>query len=52
MSKVTTLAEGQITPTDQLVIELVQADEAPAVVIVTRPGQGDRVASATVRRDC
>jgi hypothetical protein len=37
MSKVTELASSQITPTDTLTIELVEADETPAVVIVRWP---------------
>jgi hypothetical protein len=37
MSKVTTLATGQINGADSIMIELVEADETPAVVIVTWP---------------
>jgi hypothetical protein len=37
MSQVTELASGQITAVDAVVIELVQADETPAVVIVRWP---------------
>jgi hypothetical protein len=37
MSKVTPLASGQINPSDNLTIELVEADETPAVVIVRWP---------------
>ena len=37
MSKVTELASSQITPSDTLAIELVEADETPAVVIVRWP---------------
>ena len=37
MSKITELATGQITAGDSLIVELVEADETPAVVIV-RPG--------------
>jgi hypothetical protein len=37
MSKVTTLASGQITATDAITVELVEADETPAVVIVRWP---------------
>jgi hypothetical protein len=37
MSKITTLASGQITAVDTLIIELVEADETPAVVIVRWP---------------
>jgi hypothetical protein len=39
MSKTTTLAEGQLTssPHNTLTVELVEADETPAVVIVTWP---------------
>ena len=35
MSKITGLALGQITATDHLAIELVEADEAPIVVMAT-----------------
>jgi hypothetical protein len=37
MSKVTELASGAITATDYLVIELIEADETPAAVIVRWP---------------
>jgi hypothetical protein len=37
MSTITTLAEGQITPTDTITIELVEADETPTVIIVRWP---------------
>ena len=37
MSKITTLASGQINRHDSIQIELVEADETPAVVIVTWP---------------
>jgi hypothetical protein len=37
MSKVTTLADGQITGAASIVIELIEAEETPAVVIVTWP---------------
>jgi hypothetical protein len=37
MSKITTLGEAQITPSDTLAVELVEADETPAVVIVRWP---------------
>jgi hypothetical protein len=37
MSKVTELASSQITPSDTLAVELVEADETPAVVIVRWP---------------
>jgi hypothetical protein len=36
-SKVTELASGAITATDYLVIELIEADETPAAVIVRWP---------------
>jgi hypothetical protein len=39
MSKVTTLAEGQLTAVGTITIELVEADETPAVVIVQWPLQ-------------
>ncbi len=37
MSQITPLASGQITAVDVLTIELVEADETPAVVIVRWP---------------
>ena len=37
MSKVTPLASGQITPTDSITVELIEADETPTVVIVRWP---------------
>ena len=37
MSTITTLASGQITAVDTLIIELVEADETPAVVIIRWP---------------
>ena len=37
MSKITELASGQITTSDTLTIELVEADEAPAVVVIRWP---------------
>lgn len=37
MSHVTELATGQITAVDSITIELVEADETPAVVIVRWP---------------
>jgi hypothetical protein len=37
VSKVTPLASSQITATDTLTIELIEADETPAVVIVRWP---------------
>jgi hypothetical protein len=37
MSQVTQLASGQITAVDVLTIELIEADETPAVVIVRWP---------------
>jgi len=39
MSKVTVLASGQLTATDTVTIELVAADETPAVVIVRWPSK-------------
>jgi hypothetical protein len=39
MSKVTELASGQITAVDQVVIELVEADETPAVIIIRWPAK-------------
>ena len=39
MSKITTLASGQITAVDTMTIELVEADETPAVVIVRWPAK-------------
>jgi hypothetical protein len=37
MSKVTELASSQITPSNTLAVELVEADETPAVVIIRWP---------------
>jgi hypothetical protein len=37
MSKITELASGAITATDHLVIELIEADETPAAVIIRWP---------------
>ena len=37
MSKITELASGQISTADTITIELVEADETPAVVIVRWP---------------
>jgi hypothetical protein len=39
MSKVTTLAEGQVTAVDSIVIELIEADEPPAVIIIRWPAK-------------
>ena len=39
MSKITTLAAGQITAVDTITIELVEADETPAVIIVRWPAK-------------
>jgi hypothetical protein len=41
VSKTTTLAEGQVTPSlhNTITVELVEADETPAVVIVSWPAQ-------------
>jgi hypothetical protein len=39
MSKVTTLAEGQLTAVGTITIELVEADQTPAVVMVQWPPQ-------------
>jgi hypothetical protein len=39
MSTVTPLASGQFTPSDSITVELVEADETPAVVIVKWPGK-------------
>ena len=37
MSKITELASGQLTAVDMITVELVEADETPAVVIVRWP---------------
>jgi hypothetical protein len=37
VSKITELASGAITAADSVIIELVEADETPAVVIVSWP---------------
>jgi hypothetical protein len=39
MSNVTELASGQLTPTEAVTVELVEADETPAVVIVRWPSK-------------
>ena len=39
MSKITELASGAITADDTLTIELIEADETPAVVIVRWPAK-------------
>ena len=39
MSNVTVLAEGLINGHDTVTVELVQADETPAVVIISRPNK-------------
>jgi hypothetical protein len=37
VSKITTLASGQITPSDALAVELVETDETPSAVIIRWP---------------
>jgi hypothetical protein len=37
VSKITELASGAITAADSVIVELVEADETPAVVIVSWP---------------
>jgi hypothetical protein len=37
MSKTTTLASGQITPTDTLRVELRESDEFPATILIIWP---------------
>ena len=39
MSKITELATGQITAGHSLIVELVEADETPAVVIIRWPAK-------------
>jgi hypothetical protein len=39
MSQITELASGQITPSESITIELVEADQTPAVVIVRWPAK-------------
>jgi hypothetical protein len=39
MSNVTELATGQLTATETITVELVEADETPAVVIVRWPSK-------------
>jgi hypothetical protein len=39
MSKVTELASGQLTATETITVELIEANETPAVVIVTWPSK-------------
>jgi hypothetical protein len=57
MSKSTTLASGQITPTDHLTVELVAPDDMPAIVrivwpaapTITTPTRYAEVASTAMR---
>lgn len=49
MSKVTDLATAQLSATDTLVIELVEANETPAVVIIRWPA---KVSVLHPRRRC
>jgi hypothetical protein len=39
MSKITELGTGQITTTDTLTIELVEADETPPVIVIRWPSK-------------
>jgi hypothetical protein len=39
MSQITQLATGQITPSHAITVELVEADETPAVVILRWPAK-------------
>jgi hypothetical protein len=39
VSTVTPLASGQLTPSESITVELVEADETPAVVIVRWPAK-------------
>jgi hypothetical protein len=39
MSNVTELATGQLTATETITVELVEADETPAVVIIRWPSK-------------
>jgi hypothetical protein len=39
MSKVTELASGQLTSTETIIVELVEADQTPAVVIIKWPSK-------------
>jgi hypothetical protein len=39
MSQTTQLASSQITPTDSITVELVEADETPAAIIVRWPAK-------------
>ena len=49
MSKVTPLASGHINPSDDLTIELVEAYETPAVVIVRWPAEASAFSPAPLR---
>ena len=40
MSKTTTLASGQITPTDALLVQLREPEEFPASILITWPQAG------------
>jgi hypothetical protein len=48
MSQVTVLATAQLTATDAIAIELIEADETPAVVIVGWPAKPTHEPSQTV----
>jgi hypothetical protein len=37
MSKTTTLASGKVTPTDKLLVELLEPEEFPASILITWP---------------
>ena len=37
MSKTTTLASGKVTPTDKLLVELLEPEEFPASIVITWP---------------
>jgi hypothetical protein len=39
MSQITELASSQINASDRIVVELVEADETPAVVVITWPAK-------------
>jgi hypothetical protein len=39
VSKVTELASGQLTSTETIIVELIETDETPAVVIVRWPSK-------------
>ena len=52
MSKTTTLASGNVTPTDTLLVQLREPDEFPASILITWPASAVGGRSAPVRCNC